>query len=42
MTKLIKPITNNNIAIIIEGIINVIINNYNIYNNSNNNNNNCN
>ena len=40
MTKLIKPITNNNIAIVIEVIINRIIDNYNIYNNSNNNNNN--
>ena len=40
MTKIIKAITNNNIAIIIEVIKNIIIDNYNIYNNSNNNNNN--
>ena len=38
MTKLIKPITNNNITKTIEVIINIIIDNYNIYNNSNNNN----
>ena len=35
-----KPITNNNIAIIIGVIIKIMINNYNMYNNSNNNNNN--
>ena len=40
MKKLIIPITNNNIAIIIEEIINIITDNYDIYSNSNNNNNN--
>ena len=40
--RLIKPITNYNIAILIVVIIKVIIENYNIYNNSNNNDNNCN
>ena len=40
ITKQIKPIANNNIAIIIEVIIKIIINNCDIYNNSNKNSNN--